>query len=48
MRANTLMFKKILVKIGVYMLIYIPELPDIELPVSPPIPIFLKYPVLTT
>ena len=43
MRANTLMFKKILVKIGVYMLIYIPELPDIELPEIPPIPNFSKF-----
>ena len=32
MHAKTLMFKEVLVKMGVYMPINIPELPDIELP----------------
>ena len=36
------MFKEMLVKMGVYMPINIPELPDIELPDIPPIPTFSK------
>ena len=38
MRAQMLMFKEILVKMGIYMPIHVTELPDIELPDIPPIP----------
>ena len=42
MRAQTLMFKEMLFKMGVYMPVNIPELTDIELPYIPPIPNFSK------
>ena len=42
MHAQTLMFKDMLVKMGVYMPIHIPELPDIELPDTPIIPNFYE------
>ena len=38
--AQTLIFMEMLLKIGGYMPIHISELPDIELPDIPPIPIF--------
>ena len=42
MRAQTLMFKEMLVNMGVYMHIHITELPDIDLPDILPIPNFSK------
>ena len=42
MRTHTLIFKEIPVKIGIYMPIHIPELPDIEIPDITPITNFSK------
>ena len=42
MRTQALMFKEMLVHMGVYMPIDIPELHVIKLPYIPPIPIFSK------
>ena len=42
MRAHMLIFKEMLVNMGVYMPIHIPELPDIGLPEIPSIPNFSK------